>query len=334
VAPPVAIAVAVVAVFAGWLKLRLGGTTTVRTFDDVATAVCAFAAMAFSLQAGVRHTGPSRRFWFVLGAGCGAWTVAEIIWGVYDLVLRVAVPVPSWADLGYLSAIPLVVIALVMHPAMRTAGKHRAMAALDGVVVATALFYISWSFVLGPLWRSTDLTSAGGLVALAYPFGDIVMVFLVVLVIRKLPPQERFSLCCVLAGLLAMALADSTYAYLSEVGRYSSGDLIDTGWVVGYLGMAVGAYTARPTQNVLDLRAPSAPSLNSMIAPFLPIMMALAVVALEVVTGRKLYRSDWVIAMVLTVLSLARQFFMVLDQFRLGGAGRQGEPGDEEATVP
>ena len=34
------------------------------------------------------------------------------------------VPVPSWADVGYLSAIPLTVAALVVHPATRGSGTR------------------------------------------------------------------------------------------------------------------------------------------------------------------------------------------------------------------
>src|ERR1035438_5267768 len=55
------------------------------------------------------------RFWLLLGSALGAWTFAEVIWGVYDLVLNTAVPVPSLADVGYLGAIPLAAAALLCH---------------------------------------------------------------------------------------------------------------------------------------------------------------------------------------------------------------------------
>lgn len=74
---------------------------------------------------------------------------------MYDHVLREEVPVPSWADVGYLSS----------------------------------LLFLSWTFVLGPLWQSTDLTTAGGLVALGYPFGDVV-VRQALLVIDLIAPRE------------------------------------------------------------------------------------------------------------------------------------------------
>ncbi len=145
-----AVVLVAIAIFAAWLKLRVGGATSVQDFDDVATALAALAAALLCLRAGLTRGQTVRRFWLLLAAACGAWTVAEVIWAVYDIVLRIAVPVPSWADLGYLSAIPLVVAALVSHPAMRVGRKLRARMAFDGIVVATALFYLSWSFVLSP----------------------------------------------------------------------------------------------------------------------------------------------------------------------------------------
>ena len=209
----------------------------------------------------------------------------------------------------------------------------RARAAFDGTVVATALFFLSWSLVLGRLWRHTDLTSLGGVVAVAYPFGDVIMVFLVLLVIREMAAGDRFALGCVLVGLVAMAVADSTYTYLAEVGRYAVGQMVDIGWVVGYLGLALGAFCSSghragrtgprggPSRRPGDDRATSC-----------PLCLALGVLAIEVAVGHKLYLSDWYIAMALVVLSLARQFLMLIEQMSPIGTARPSRV--EEATAP
>ena len=303
-----------IAIFAAWLELRLGGATSVTDFDDVVTLLAALAAACLCLRTGLDRGATARRFWLLLAAACGAWTLAEAIWAVYDIVLRVAVPIPSWADVGYLSAIPLVVAALLSHPAMSVERKWRGRSAFDGILVATALFFLSWSFVLGPLWRHTDLTSLGGVVAVAYPFGDVIMVFLVVGVLRDVASGDRFAMGCVLGGLVAMAGADSTYTYLTEVGRYATGNIIDTGWVIGYLGLALGAFCSSGAERTERARVAAPAGLRSMVVNFLPTLLALSVLTIEVAVGRKLYRSDWFIAMALVVLSLARQFLMLLEQ--------------------
>jgi len=303
--------------FALWLGLRIGGTEPVRDFDDIATALAALAAALSCMRAAIRQHDRSRRFWSLLAMACGAWTFAEVVWAVYDIVLRVPVPVPSWADLGYLGAIPLAAAALLSHPAVRRARQARARASLDAVLLATALLFISWSFVLGPLWRHSDLGSLGCVVAIAYPFGDIVMLFLVVTVIRPVRVADRFGMWCVLAGIVAMAISDSTYTGLVEAGKYSSGDMVDVGWVVAYLCLALGAFgtggtpagrpARRPSQARQATGAPGVMPLSSTVASFVPILAALVSVAVEHALGRKLPPFDWALALALTLLALARQ---------------------------
>ena len=116
-------ALSVSLLFLLWLVLHVGGNNGVRYFDDIVTALAALSACVACLLAGRRQSGSERHFWTLLGLALGAWTFAEVIWGVYDLVLRVAVPVPSWADVGYLGAIPLAAAALLCHPGMHTAGS-------------------------------------------------------------------------------------------------------------------------------------------------------------------------------------------------------------------
>ncbi len=317
-----------IAIFAAWVGLRVGGPTSTMDFDDVVTLLAALAAAFSCLRTGLDRGATARRFWLLLGAACGAWALAEAIWAIYDIILRVPVPVPSWADLGYLSAIPLVVAALLSHPAMKVGRKWRGRSAFDGILVATALFYLSWSFVLGPLWRHTDLTSLGGVVAVAYPFGDVIMIFLVVGVIRDMASGDRFAMACVLGGLVAMALADSTYTYLTEVGRYATGNMIDTGWVIGYLALALGAFCSSGAERAEVARVAAPAGQRSLVVNFLPTLLALSVLSVEVAVGRKLYRSDWFIAMALVVLSLTRQFLMLLEQvgpLRPTGAGAAEE---------
>ena len=139
--------------------------------------------------------------------------------------------------------------------------------------MGTALLLLSWTFVLGPLWRHTDLSTAGGVVTLAYPFGDVIILFLIVLTLRSSPTRGGGRFMWVLLGLFAMAVADSTYAYLLEVGRYATGNLIDTGWVLGYLAIAAGASTTTGKPRACH-REPDGVSLASLVTPYVPVLVA------------------------------------------------------------
>jgi hypothetical protein len=300
-------------VFAAWVGWGIGGEMSVLYADDLATVLAALTATVLCVRAGSRNARELRPFWWLLAGACGAWALAEMIWGVYELVLHEEVPVPSWADLGYLAAIPFAVVALVCHPAMRGGRAHKARSVLDGLIVATALLFLSWTVVLGPLWRSTDLSTLGGVVAFAYPFGDVVIIFFIVLAIRGMTGADRLALWCLLAGLLALALSDATYSYLTEVKSYETGSLIDTGWFAGYLGIALGAFCSDARESMVRSPGLSLPGPASLVAPFLPVLGALSVAAVEIELGRRLDDVAWITAFGLVALVLARQGLLVLD---------------------
>ena len=317
--PAISIATLATGIFAAWVGWSVGGEQTTLYFDDLATVLAALAASLLCTAACVRQGRELRRFWWLLAAACGAWTLGEAIWAVHELVLREPVAVPSWADLGYLGAIPLAVAALLSHPAMAGRGIRQARLTLDALLVATALLFLSWTLVLGPLWQSADLSTVGGMVAIAYPFGDVVIVFFVMLVVRRMASAHRLALWCLLAGLLALAISDSVYAYLTEIQGYESATLLDTGWFAGYTAIGLAAFCSRA-----PLAAPrhidrAAPSLAGLVVPFVPILSALAVVALKPTFVQQLDPVAFTSASALVALVLGRQLLVMIDAGECNG---------------
>ena len=307
------LALSITLLFILWLVLHLGGDGVVRYFDDVVTALAALSGCVSCLLAARRQSGAQRRFWVLLGLALAAWTTAEVIWAVYDLVLKVAVPVPSWADVGYLTAIPLAAAALLSQPGMYAKGTQKARASLDALAIGTALLLLSWTFVLGPLWRHTDLSSAGGVVALAYPFGDLVILFLIVLSMRSLTASGRRPLLWVMLGLFAMAVSDSTYAYLVEAGRYSTGNIVDAGWVLAYLSIAVGAsWDSGEAVRVVPFDTGEA-SLTALVTPYVPILLGLAVITVKLELHGGVDRFSWLAGVCLALLAICRQALLIFD---------------------
>ncbi len=316
----VGVVVLVTAVSGLWIGLRLGGARATLWVDDCVTPLAAGAACVLCLRARAQGVGRMRLFWTLLGCATASWTFAELVWGWYALVLDVEVPSPSWADVGYLAAIPLTVAALVVHPATSASGTRKARRVIDGLVLATALLFLSWTPVLGPLWRSADLSTWAGVVTLAYPFGDVVIVFFIVLTIRGMTGQDRLSLWCLLGALGVMALSDSAFAYLTEVAGYdtSSANVIDTGWIAAYLGIALAALSSRSNCAVVPGERRFKPSLASLVAPLLPVLLALSAAAVEIRIGHRLDHAAWLMAFGLIALVLARQGLMVLEMLTPG----------------
>jgi hypothetical protein len=300
-----------------WIGLRVGGGTSARAVDDCATALAAGVATGCCWRAALRQLGQMWLFWSLLAAACLCWTAAELIWAAYDLVLDVPVPVPSWADLGYLSAIPLAIAALLCHPAMHRAGRRQVRLLFDGLIVATALAVLSWTLVAGPLWHSTDLSTAGGLVALAYPFGDVVIAFFIVLALRRMTGTD-YTLWCLFAGLLTMAVTDSLYSYQATTNSYVSGSLADVGWIAAYLVIALAAFTSSPRSVAPRSGAPEAPTFMSFLAPLVPALLALGVTGIQLQPGHHLGNASRVMAFALVALVLARQSLLALEVAALG----------------
>ncbi len=303
-----------------WIGVRIGGARTALWVDDLATPLAAMIACALCFRAASRQSGRLRAFWALLGCATACWTLAEVIWGIYALILDRDVPVPSWADLGYLSAIPLAVAALVVHPGTRGSRTRKARSVFDGLMIATALLFLSWTLILGPLWRNTKLDTWAGVVTLAYPFGDVLIVFFIVLAIRGMTGAHRLSLWCLLAGLSLMALSDSTFTYMTEVANYSSAsaNLIDVGWIAAYLAIALAAFAQEaqvPEAPKLEL---ARPQLGSLLAPLLPVLLALSVTAVEIQLGERLDKAAWLMAFGLIGVVLARQGLLLRELLGLG----------------
>jgi diguanylate cyclase len=294
------------------LATKPGGASLVAYISDVTTAAAATAACVACAFAGRRCASSMRAFWWVLAAALGAWACAEWVWTWYEVVLRVQVPTLSWADVGYLAAPVLAVAAFACHPATRSRDRWRVIPILDGIAVASALLFVSWTLVLGPLWSHAGGLSVGSLVAVAYPFSDVVILVLVVLALRSLRPGDRAAMMLLLGGLVCMAVSDSVYTYLTQIGRYSSGDLIDAGWFASYLTIAAAAYVSQPSVDTAGSKALPSP-LMSVLAPNVPILVALVVIPVEVSRGARLDRVEWGIALCLTIVVLARQ---ILDLFQ------------------
>src|SRR5437773_9082907 len=172
-------------------------------------------------RADAGRLGASRQRGRRLGDREGIWSYIEVIRGQQ-------VPFPSLADAGYLAAVPLVVAGIAVFP-----GRHRiasrAAFLLDGAIIAGALLIISWSTVLGMLYRAGSGDILSIVLGLAYPVSDIAIAVTALLLVSRTARSVRLPLLLVAAGLSANLLSDSAFAYLTTAQSYGPAQLIDTG---------------------------------------------------------------------------------------------------------
>jgi len=243
-----ALAAATSIVFVAWIAARWGGDQATIAVDDVGEAVAALIAAASCGFAASRNHGRVRAAWALFGLSALSWGFGELIWSWYEVVQGQALPFPSPADAGYLLAIPLAIFGVFAFTSAPTRLTTRGETVLAGAIVALSLLFVAWVFGLGNVYETSSSSAAPLLISLAYPVGDIVIATVLVVALRRARRDEVGYMVLLIGGLACNALADSSFAYLTADGTYGAiWSVLDAGWVVGYLLIALAPlWPARP----------------------------------------------------------------------------------------
>src|SRR3954467_15791574 len=108
-----------------------------------------------------------------------------MVWTYYESFAGRDVPFPSYADLGYLLAVPLLVTGLLLLSSGPRLAVGVARTVLDGLVVATGLLIVSWQVVLENTFAAGGDTLLARIISLAYPIGDVVCASVAIVVIAR-----------------------------------------------------------------------------------------------------------------------------------------------------
>src|SRR5215204_4345062 len=182
----------------------------------------------------------------LLGIGILSFAFGQMVFTYYEWVLQQPPPLPSLADVGFLSQYPFLLLGILLLPARPIPAASRARIALDGLIIMTALVTLSWYFVLGPLVQQEGQTTLAKVVAVAQPLADIVLVAcLLILASRPSEHNLRPALRLLALGLSLVVVADSNFLYQTLHETYATGSLLDVGWPLGYMLVALGAFVAR-----------------------------------------------------------------------------------------
>jgi diguanylate cyclase (GGDEF)-like protein len=235
-----AVATLVVGAFALFLLVGAASEHTVLVVDNILETVVALVAGLICGLVAWRGSTGRRRGWFAMALALVGWGAGQAYWSWSEIIAKAETPFPSAADFGFLIFPLAAAVAVVSFQRGTSLGRARVRAVSDGLIVATALFLLSWALILGPIYQTGGDTTFAFAVALAYPIGDLVVVALVFLLLSRLA-GNRGPMLILSAGLLSMVVADSGFAYLSTSGNYHTGSIIDVAWVGAFVLCAVAA---------------------------------------------------------------------------------------------
>jgi diguanylate cyclase len=165
----------VVAYFASLLIRRTGQTWTwldgwvVCAMEGVAALLC--------IAHGLTST-PRRTICLTLGVALLSWTIGDVFLTI-QTVGGGDVPVPSLADLFYLSFYPLAYVAIVLI-IRQMVGRLTRPNWLDGLVAGLGAAAICAAFAFNSVAQITEGGAAATMTRLAYPVGDLLLLSLVI----------------------------------------------------------------------------------------------------------------------------------------------------------
>lgn len=207
--------------------LTLGG--------DILSILGSLLAYKWSLSSFKASKGTKRTFWFLLSMGVICSVIAESIWFVYDVILKVDVPLPGLPDIFYVLQLVFFLFAFIYN-ILKEKNKHQFIKFfLDVAIVMTVAFTFSWHFIITPM-LSTDVPSLSLLISLIYPIGDLALYFGCLSIyfgVRYSFSNRAVTL--IILGFTIQILADSFYLYVVSINSYNSGSLIDPLFILALL---------------------------------------------------------------------------------------------------
>jgi hypothetical protein len=187
---------------------------------------------------------------FFLSAGLTSWGIGQMFWSVYyNLILRVEIPYPSLADVGYILAIPLWALGIVnlsKATGARFSVKHlRGQILLLTIPIGAIILSYYLLFVLA---RGGSIPVDGDGVKLffdfAYPLGDLVILTLSLLVyglsFTYLGGKYKIPIICIIFGFIIMYLADFSFSFVTTNMTYYNGHWVDILFPTAMVFMAIG----------------------------------------------------------------------------------------------
>ncbi|PPK94263.1 PAS domain S-box-containing protein/diguanylate cyclase (GGDEF)-like protein [Kineococcus xinjiangensis] len=213
-----------------------------------------FAALAVqrARREGPRRAAGRRRWgWLLLAASGLAFAAGQCAWAVQQLT-DATVSFPSWAEALFLAQFPLTAAGVLCLAAGSMPVTSGARTVLDALLTVTALLLLSWDLALEPAYRSQAGAGIAALaVAVAYPLAHVAVLSLIAAVAAH---SGRFGreLGFLGAGMAVSAVTYTAFGWLVYGGAYSSGALVDVGWVLAFGLMALAARGTVPAGDALS----------------------------------------------------------------------------------
>ena len=195
----------------------------------------------------------------LIALGLISWSLGNWIWSYYNFFLASDIPYPSWADAGYIAAVPL--WAAGMFYLSKATGAKFALRNVIGKLYLIFLPLVTLAasyYLLVSVARGGSITAGGGMGKVffdfAYPLGDVVIVTLALLILglssKYLGGRYRWPVLVTIFGFLTMFFADFSFSYTTTLGSYYDGHPNNLLFVaaLGAIGFGISSFDTKEVE--------------------------------------------------------------------------------------
>jgi diguanylate cyclase (GGDEF)-like protein len=196
--------------------------------------------------------GPERAAWYAISASILAWSAGEIWWTLY-IEGNPDAPYPSPADIGYLAFYPLAVLGLYLLVRARARELDRRLW-MDGLIAALGTGALGAALLFEFVAARTSGSTIEVATTLAYPFGDVLLVSLIVgiIALTRWRPGRTWTL--LLGGLAVMAVADVAFTLQSYEANVPGGDWVEPIYLFSAVLLGAEAWQPQADRILPDAR--------------------------------------------------------------------------------
>jgi diguanylate cyclase (GGDEF)-like protein len=295
-----------------WMASHAGAHRSTAEIDAVVKLVVATLATASCVVFGRRATPQVRLAWMWIGTFAAVWAVGAAVLTWYEFARNGVVPFPSPADAGFLAALPIAAIGVMLFS---SAPVSLARMLLDGAIVAGSLLIVSWSTALGTVYHSGSGSVFSQAIGLAYPISDVIVATVGVSVLAQGRSRQRVAPVLVVAGLLCLTVADSSLTYVSQLASFRYDLLVDAGRVAGFILIALAPLW--PPKGTTTRDEVDGPSPWQVALPYLFLAIAIFAAALKDTQSGHLDLFDAIAGLCVIAAVLTRLVLTLVENLRL-----------------
>ena len=198
--------------------------------------------------------------WGLLTISVLVSTAANILWGIITIYSDQN-PLTSIANLLYLSFYPLFIAGIIVFPSSTEKSYKKFKYYFDILIVLFSSSLIFWAFFVVPALDTYNGGSLSLLFNLSYVFASFLLIFALVDLISRVKHSLQTPFLILLIGVIVLTITALAYTYEAIKGFYSSGNISNFGWLIGYTLIGL-AGVSQFTHHEINF--------NKLISPYLP----------------------------------------------------------------